>query len=69
MRGSHGDQNSEKKNLEIYKVAKQQKCNLKHKNVNILFRVFLTCDRRYNTFDLKKKNYHYNEDLIFKKIF
>ena len=34
MRGGDGDQNSEK-HLEIYKVVKQQKCPLKHKNVNI----------------------------------
>ena len=48
MQGGHGDQNSEKL-LKIYKVVKQQECPLKHKNTNIQ-------SRRYNTFDLKKKN-------------
>ena len=38
------------------------------KNIKIqIFRVILTCDRRYKTFELKKKRKkHYIEDLIFK---
>ena len=31
-----------------------------------IFRVILTCDRRYNTFDLKRNIKHYIEDLFFK---
>ena len=60
MRGGRGDQNS-KKYLKIYKVVKQQ-TNIKM----YLFRVILTCDRRYNTYKMKKKIKHYIEDLIFK---
>ena len=31
-----------------------------------MFRVILTCDRRYNTFDLKKKKKNYIENIMFK---
>ena len=54
MRGGHGDQNIEKY-LKIYKVVKQQKYSLKTKK-KYIFRVILTCDIGYNTFDLKKRN-------------
>ena len=54
MRGGRGDQNSEK-HLKIYKVVKLLKISFKNIKMQI-FRVSLTCDRRYNTFELKNNN-------------
>ena len=54
MRGGRGDQNSEKtpKNIKGCKTIKMSFKNIKME----IFRVILTCDRRYNTFELKKNN-------------
>ena len=59
MRGDHRDQNSEK-HLKIYLGVKQK--NLL-KNIQMYeFGLILTCDRRYDTFNLKKEK-HYLEDF------
>ena len=63
MRGGHGDHNSEKHLKNILGCKTKQKIPFKNKMQN--FRVILTCDRRYDTFDMQKKKKHYIENLIF----
>ena len=61
MQGGHGDQNSKKQltNISGCKTKKIPSENIKISK----FRVILACDRRYDTFDMKKEN------ILFKSLF
>ena len=62
MWSGHGDQNIEN-TLKLYQGVKQK---IFFKNIKMSkFRVILTCDKRYETYDLKRKVKHYIIDLIF----